>query len=58
MNYILFGNPSFCEGISRILDIGSTYDRYNKQTDESAIYSDWEIVCKDLKKVIGEKKNG
>jgi hypothetical protein len=55
-NYILFGTPSFCEGISRILDIGSIYDRYNKQSDTSVIYGDWEMVGKDLKKVIGDKK--
>lgn len=51
----LFRNePSFIEGLSRLLDLGSRPERYNEsETPEGADYdaleSDWQAVGNDMK---------
>ena len=49
----LFANPSFIEGIARIIDLGSTLSEYNsvmtpEQADFIAIRNDWEIIGEDI----------
>ena len=59
----LFANPSFLEGIARVIDLGSTLDEYNRsltpeQADYFAIRSDWELIGEDIFTTIeSEKKN-
>ena len=50
---LLFGRPSFSEGIGRVLDFGGTLDEYNRsvsteQADRVAIRADWEAVGNDI----------
>jgi len=45
--------PSAISGIARILDLGGTYNSYNRsatpeEADCRAIYSDWAITGQDL----------
>jgi hypothetical protein len=52
-----FVKPSFVEGISRILDLGITLQKYNTSENESdadsrALKSDWEVIGNDLKSSI------
>jgi hypothetical protein len=59
-NYLqnrLFAKPSFVEGISRILDLGNTLQKYNTseneiEADARALKSDWEVIGNDLKSSI------
>jgi hypothetical protein len=49
----LFANPSFIEGVARILDLGGTLNEYNNaQTDKQADYlaqgGDWRAVGQDI----------
>ena len=49
----LFAQPSFLEGMARVLDIGSTLQIYNDSSSDTAadieaIKSDWNVVGKDL----------
>ena len=49
----LFAEPSFIEGISRTIDIGSTLNEYNRnkteeEADTKAIQSDWKAVGDDI----------
>ena len=49
----LFVQPSFFEGMARIVDFGSFLNEYNtsKNSDEAdwrALLSDWEAVGKDI----------
>jgi hypothetical protein len=49
----LFSDPSFWSGVSRILDLGCTFDAYNysqsdEEADTKAAYSDWSMVGSDL----------
>ncbi|MFA4890030.1 MAG: hypothetical protein WC587_00125 [Candidatus Paceibacterota bacterium] len=55
----LFANPSFTEGVARVIDIGGTLQIYNesktpKEADVLAIKSDWESVGEDVKNAMGE----
>lgn len=57
--FYLFSEPSFTEGISRVLDLGSTLQAYNEQetpekSDLEAIKRDWLAVGKDIKISIKE----
>ncbi len=50
----LFSEPSFVEGISRIIDLGATLQEYNAsetehQADIEALSSDWRAVGEDLR---------
>ncbi|TSC83528.1 MAG: hypothetical protein G01um101417_511 [Parcubacteria group bacterium Gr01-1014_17] len=51
----LFAEPSFVEGMARVLDIGGTLQRYNTEHDPDAIAikNDWRAVGDDLKSSIG-----
>ncbi|MCK9582156.1 MAG: hypothetical protein M0Q46_00820 [Endomicrobiales bacterium] len=49
----LFARPSFIEGASRVLDLGSTLNEYNsnlttEEADSAAIQSDWYAVGDDI----------
>lgn len=49
----LFAMPSFIRGLSRVLDLGSTVDSYQRsghvlESDYDALKSDWEAVGQDL----------
>ena len=49
----LFANPSFVEGMARVMDLGSTLQVYNesnteKEADSRAIQKDWEAVGEDV----------
>lgn len=53
----LFAKPSFIEGVSRVLDIGSTLTEYNTslngvQADIRAMSADWKAVGEDMKKAV------
>lgn len=50
----LFAEPSFLEGMSRMLDLGATLQDYNiseteQEADTKALRSDWRAVGEDLK---------
>ena len=50
----LFARPSFIEGMSRVLDLGSTLQQYNssdteEEADSEALKNDWRAVGDDLK---------
>lgn len=50
---ILFSEPSFLEGIARVLDLGNTLTEYNnsltpEQADYIAAAADWTTVGNDL----------
>ena len=50
---LLYSEPSFLEGLGRVLDIGGTFDEYNEsltpdEADQLAIASDWYAVGADL----------
>ena len=52
--FSLFNQPSFVEGLARILDFGDTLSEYNlsltpQQADFHAIRSDWLAVGDDLR---------
>ena len=53
LSTFLFAEPSFTEGMARVLDIGGVLDTYNtslteKQADFWALFSDWRTVGQDL----------
>ena len=46
-------NPSFLEGVSRILDFGNTLKGYDEapqgwEADYYALYADWSMVGRDI----------
>ncbi len=52
----LFAEPSFIEGMSRVLDIGGTLQEYNTsateaEADMTAVKNDWRAVGNDMKMV-------
>jgi hypothetical protein len=55
-NYVfgkLFAEPSFVEGVSRVLDVGGTMQEYNtseteNEADIEALKNDWRAVGEDL----------
>ena len=54
---LLYAQPSFTEGLARVLDVGGTFDDYNHSAspvdaDQMAIASDWYAVGSDLYRVI------
>jgi|WetSurMetagenome_2_1015567.scaffolds.fasta_scaffold1026007_2 hypothetical protein len=47
--FVLYANPSFFEGLSRLIDFGGTLNTYNvsrtpQEADFRAIQADWEAV--------------
>ena len=57
----LFARPSFAEGLSRILDFGSTLNEYNtgvtpEQADYLAILADWRLVGTDIAHAVDEQR--
>ncbi len=54
---ILFANPSFIEGMARIMDLGATLEEYNEsktgdEADYFALRNDWKAIGKDYIKAI------
>lgn len=59
----LFAEPSFFEGMSRVLDLGATLQDYNiseteQEADIRALKSDWRAVGEDLKFSIKNYEQG
>ena len=55
----LFAEPSFIEGMGRVLDLGGNLQVYNesksaKEADTIAIANDWRAVGDDVKNSIDE----
>lgn len=55
--YRLFALPTWLSGAARALDLGGTYDAYNRSTtgteaDCRAIESDWQIIGDDFRQVL------
>ena len=53
----LFAQPSFLSGVARVVDLGGTFDSYNRSANEAsadlrAICSDWAAIGEDMKKAI------
>ena len=60
LSSFLFAEPSFVEGMSRVLDLGGTLNVYNvsptgKQADSRALYADWRAVGQAIHDVILEE---
>ena len=54
---LLYSQPSFTEGLARVLDVGGTFDMYNysataEEADRLAIASDWYAIGADLYRAI------
>lgn len=55
----LFAQPSFMEGLARLLDVGGLYDSYNErptpeEADCIAIYNDWKAVGDDIRQAMAQ----
>ncbi|MBI2100822.1 MAG: hypothetical protein HYT47_02280 [Candidatus Vogelbacteria bacterium] len=53
----LFAEPSFFEGVARVLDLGTTLQEYNvseteQEADIEALKNDWRAVGDDLRSSI------
>ena len=60
--YFLFAQPTFVEGMARVLDLGNTLNVYNeslteKIADSRAIFSDWFMVGQDIEQAISENRD-
>ena len=60
-SYFLFAEPSFIEGMARVLDLGNTLNVYNESfsgeiADSTAISMDWAMVGKDIYQAISENR--
>jgi len=58
-NFRLYAQPSFWEGVARIIDLGGTLNEYNysdhpREADLRATWSDWEEVGADFIAAIGQ----
>jgi hypothetical protein len=56
----LCAQPSFVEGIARILDFGGTLNQYNQsitadQADYLALRGDWQLIGMDLARVLDKE---
>jgi hypothetical protein len=54
LSTFLFAEPSFAEGMARVLDLGGNLNEYNrsltdKQADFWAIYADWRATGEDIR---------
>jgi hypothetical protein len=59
LSTFLFAQPSFIEGVARLIDFGNTLQIYNtslsgEQADALALAADWQVVGDDLEKAILE----
>lgn len=55
--FYLFAQPSFIEGMGRVLDLGSNLQNYNQsptseEADYNALLSDWLAVGDDIRSAI------
>ncbi len=55
----LFSEPSFIEGFARLIDFGSTLNKYNdsesgKIADNRALKSDWQAIGNDIRIVVSK----
>jgi len=53
----LFARPSFLGGVGRVVDLGSTMQKYNEskteeEADVKALRNDWSAVGQDINKSI------
>jgi hypothetical protein len=53
MTFRLFAEPSFLEGVARLVDLGATLNVYNEsgtpaEADQQALLSDWMTVGEDI----------
>ena len=53
----MFANPSFLEGMARVLDLGGSLQEYNRSetdamADALAMQEDWRMTGKDIKAAI------
>lgn len=58
----LYAEPSFWEGMARILDFGNTLNEYNrspseKAADDVALWLDWGVVGSTIRKAVEAFKN-
>jgi len=58
-SFFMFSQPDIITGISRVLDLGSSFDDYNLsfnpiEDDAWATYADWYIVGCDMKKSLAK----
>lgn len=51
---LLYNQPSFAEGMARILDFGDTLTEYNRSQDPDtiALTADWNAIAEDLARAI------
>lgn len=59
----LFVEPSFFEGMSRVLDLGATLQKYNtseteQEADRKALGNDWRVVGEDMNFSIEKHEQG
>ncbi len=55
----LYANPSFLNGMARVLDFGASLQEYNesvtpKEADYNAILRDWMVVGEDINQAIDQ----
>ena len=60
-SFFLFAEPSFAEGMARVLDLGNTLSLYNDshseaEADSIALNNDWIMVGQDISKAISENR--
>jgi hypothetical protein len=60
---LLYAQPSFAEGVGRLLDFGCTTDIYNlsrtpEEADFNALREDWRAVARDLGVAFDECSHG
>jgi predicted oxidoreductase (fatty acid repression mutant protein) len=60
-SFFLFAQPSFIEGMARVLDLGNNLNVYNESpndhiADSEALKTDWNLVGQDISKAITEVK--
>lgn len=53
----IYAEPSFWEGVARILDFGNTLNEYNrsqsgKAADQAALWMDWGVVGSAIHKAL------
>lgn len=60
-SFFLFAEPSFVEGMARVLDLGNTLNVYNDSpngeiADSIALHNDWSLVGQDIVTAIESNK--
>lgn len=60
MTDFLFARPSFLSGMARVLDLGATFDTYNRsstpaEADSIAIYNDFKAIGDDLRRALRQE---